>query len=154
MSILSFIINIFILILFFFHSSSSSSSSSSSPCHSRLWTTDYAYCCYSAQGYIHCLDNWSVVCLTATKFEPFIRGCIQKFPDWVVTKYTLTINIRWEATQRVMAAKLARLTHKITIQLQLVAESCTICSSRQSGNFWIHPRTFCVEPRVGKCCVW
>jgi hypothetical protein len=29
-----------------------------------------------------------------------------------------------------MAAKLTRLTHKITMQLHLVAESCTICSSR------------------------
>jgi hypothetical protein len=29
-----------------------------------------------------------------------------------------------------MAAKLARLIHKIAIQLHLVAESCTICSSR------------------------
>jgi hypothetical protein len=28
-----------------------------------------------------------------------------------------------------MAAKLTRLTHKIVIQLYLVAESCTICSS-------------------------
>jgi len=28
-----------------------------------------------------------------------------------------------------MAAKLTRLTHKIAIQLHLVAESCTICSS-------------------------
>jgi hypothetical protein len=36
----------------------------------------------------------------------------------------------WEATYRVMAANLTRLTHKIAIQLQLVAESCTICSSR------------------------
>jgi hypothetical protein len=32
-------------------------------------------------------------------------------------------------TQRFMAAKLTRLTHKIAIQLHLVAESCTICSS-------------------------
>jgi hypothetical protein len=32
-------------------------------------------------------------------------------------------NTRWEATQRVMAAKLTRLTHKIAIQLHLVAES-------------------------------
>jgi hypothetical protein len=31
---------------------------------------------------------------------------------------------------KVMAAKLARLTHRIAIQLHLVAESCTICSSR------------------------
>jgi len=29
-----------------------------------------------------------------------------------------------------MEAKLTRLTHKIAIQLQLVAESCIICSSR------------------------
>jgi hypothetical protein len=29
-----------------------------------------------------------------------------------------------------MCAKLTRLTHKIAIQLHLVAESCTICSSR------------------------
>jgi hypothetical protein len=29
-----------------------------------------------------------------------------------------------------MAAKLTRLIHKIAIQLHLVAESCTICSSR------------------------
>jgi len=31
-----------------------------------------------------------------------------------------------------MAAKLARLIHKIAIQMYLVAESCTICSSRSS----------------------
>jgi hypothetical protein len=29
-----------------------------------------------------------------------------------------------------MAAKLARLTHRIAIQLHLVVESCTICNSR------------------------
>jgi len=29
-----------------------------------------------------------------------------------------------------MAAKLTRLTHKIVTQLHIVAESCTICSSR------------------------
>jgi len=29
-----------------------------------------------------------------------------------------------------MAAKLTRLTHKIAIQLHVVAGSCTICSSR------------------------
>jgi hypothetical protein len=29
-----------------------------------------------------------------------------------------------------MVAKLTRLTHKIAIQLHIVAESCTICSSR------------------------
>jgi hypothetical protein len=48
-----------------------------------------------------------------------------------VTKSTITtINTHWEATQRVSAAKLTKLTHKIAIQLHLVAESYTICSSR------------------------
>jgi hypothetical protein len=43
---------------------------------------------------------------------------------------TTTINTSWEATQRVIVAKLTRLTHKIAIKLHLVAESCTICNSR------------------------
>jgi hypothetical protein len=38
-----------------------------------------------------------------------------------------------------MAAKLTRLTHKIAIQLHLVAESCTICSSRSKAA---SPETF------------
>jgi hypothetical protein len=46
-----------------------------------------------------------------------------------MTKYTLTtIKTCWEATQRVMATKLTRLTHRKAMQLHLVAESCTICS--------------------------
>jgi len=50
---------------------------------------------------------------------------------WSITKYTLTtINTYWEAIQMVMASKLTRLTHKIAIQLLLVAASCTICNSR------------------------
>jgi hypothetical protein len=40
------------------------------------------------------------------------------------------IATRLEGTQRVMAAELTRLTHKIAIQLLIVAQSCTICSSR------------------------
>jgi hypothetical protein len=60
----------------------------------------------------------------------FVLACIQKFPDWVLTKYTLTTINTQEATQRAMAAKLTRLTHKMTIQLHLAAESCTICSCR------------------------
>jgi len=43
---------------------------------------------------------------------------------------TTTISTRWEARQSVMAAKLTRLSHKIAIQLYLVAQSCIICSSR------------------------
>jgi hypothetical protein len=43
---------------------------------------------------------------------------------------SITINTHLEATQRAMAAELTRLTHRRAIQLHLVAESCTICSSR------------------------
>jgi hypothetical protein len=46
-----------------------------------------------------------------------------------VTKSTTT-NFRWEATQRVVASKLTIPTNKIAIQLHLVAENCSICSSR------------------------
>jgi hypothetical protein len=60
-----------------------------------------------------------------------IRGISKSFRTKSIKKYTLTtINTRWEATQGVMAAKLTRMTHKVAIQLHLVAESCTICSSR------------------------
>jgi arginine/ornithine N-succinyltransferase beta subunit len=51
-------------------------------------------------------------------------------------KYTLTLGITQEATQRVMVAKLTRLTHKIAIQVHLVAESCTICSSHSRQPVW------------------
>jgi len=46
------------------------------------------------------------------------------------------MNTRLEGTQRVMAVKLNRLTHKIAIQLHIVAESCTICSSRSRLPVW------------------
>jgi hypothetical protein len=42
-----------------------------------------------------------------------------------------------------MAAKLTRLTHKIAIQLHLVAETCTICSSRPQAA---SPETFKYTP--------
>jgi hypothetical protein len=59
------------------------------------------------------------------------EGVSNSFRTESITRYTLTtINTRWEATQRVMAAKLARMTYQIAIQVHLVAESCTICSSR------------------------
>jgi len=41
-----------------------------------------------------------------------------------------------------MTAKLTRVTHKIVIQLHLVAEGCTIAvlaPGSQSRNFWIYP---------------
>jgi hypothetical protein len=58
------------------------------------------------------------------------EGVSKSFQTESITKYMLTtINASWEATQRVTAAKLTRLIHKISIKLHLVAESCTICSS-------------------------
>jgi hypothetical protein len=63
------------------------------------------------------------------------EGVSKSFRTESILKYTITFDItRWEATQRVMAAKLTGLIHKIAIQLHLVAES--------SGNFWIHPRIY------------
>jgi hypothetical protein len=62
---------------------------------------------------------------------PSYEGVSKSFRTESITRYTLTIiNTRWETTQRVIAAKLTRLTYKITTQLHLVAESFTICSSR------------------------
>jgi hypothetical protein len=59
------------------------------------------------------------------------EGVSKSFRTESVTRYMLTFGItRCEATQRVMAAKLTTLAHKIAIKLHLVAESCTICSSR------------------------
>jgi hypothetical protein len=59
------------------------------------------------------------------------EGVPKSFRTESITKYTLTnMNTRWDVTQRVMAAKLIRRTHKIAIYLHLVAESCTIFSSR------------------------
>jgi hypothetical protein len=63
--------------------------------------------------------------------KPTHEGVSRSFRTESITKYMLTTtNTRWEATQRVMAAKLTTLTHKIAIKLHLVAESSTICSSR------------------------
>jgi len=54
-----------------------------------------------------------------------------------------------------MAAKLTKLSHKIAIQLHLVAESCTVCGSRtrrpvlkllvtSSYNGWLHEIESCL----------
>jgi hypothetical protein len=59
------------------------------------------------------------------------KGVSKSFRTEPITKYTLPFGItRWEETQRVMAAKLIKLIHKIAIQLHLVAKS-----GGQSGNF-------------------
>jgi hypothetical protein len=92
---------------------------------------------YHITTWCHNLEDYDLVCL----FLPvggFIpekpaanKGVSKSFRTESVTQYMLTFGITcWEATQRVMAAKLTRLTHRIVIQLHLVAESCTICSSR------------------------
>jgi hypothetical protein len=53
-----------------------------------------------------------------------------------IKKYTsTTINTRCEATQKVMAAKLIRLTHKIEIQLHLVAESSLHAASPETFGY-------------------
>jgi hypothetical protein len=88
----------------------------------KYYEPEEGNCIYSAHG-------WKYFEATGglnrnSEAEKLLRACIQKFPDWVITKST--INTRWEA----MAVKLTRLTHKIAIQLYLVAESCTICSFR------------------------
>jgi hypothetical protein len=65
--------------------------------------------------------------MNLTRYE----GVTKSFRTESITKYTLTtINTRWVAIQRIMATKLTRDIHKIAIQLHLVAESRTICSSR------------------------
>jgi hypothetical protein len=67
----------------------------------------------------------------------YYEGVSRSFRTDSITKYTLTFDItRWEATQRVMAVKLTRLIHKTVIQLHLVAESCTICSSHSRRPVW------------------
>jgi hypothetical protein len=65
-----------------------------------------------------------------------IRGCIQKFPDWVDNEVNDNNSKHLRSITRVMVAKLSRLTHKIVVQLHLVAESCTIYSSRSRQPVW------------------
>jgi len=66
------------------------------------------------------------------KFYVFMyEGVSKSFRTESIKKYILTFGItRSSPLQRVMEAKLTRLTHKIAIQLHIMAESCTICSSR------------------------
>jgi len=61
------------------------------------------------------------------------KGVPKGFWTELIMKST---NTGWEATQRVMVAKCTRLTHKIEIQLHLVAKSCTICSSCSRQPVW------------------
>jgi hypothetical protein len=59
------------------------------------------------------------------------EGISKRFRTESITKYMLTFGTtRCYPVQRVIAAELTRLTHKIEIKLYLVPESCSICSSR------------------------
>jgi len=63
--------------------------------------------------------GWPLTPLLPTlRMRGAMLGCIHKFPNWID-------NTRWETTQM-----LTGLSHRIAIQLHLVAESYTICSSR------------------------
>jgi hypothetical protein len=61
-----------------------------------------------------------------TYIHTYIRGCNQKFPDWVDEEIYAYNNKHSRTNTKGYGGK----THKIAIQLHLVAESCTICSSR------------------------
>jgi hypothetical protein len=70
------------------------------------------------------MNNCHILNTNPGHFLMLYEGVSKCFRTESITKYTLkTINTRSEATQRVMAVKLIRLTHKIAIQLRLVAES-------------------------------
>jgi hypothetical protein len=80
-----------------------------------------------------CVCRYILIILPGMHYE----GVSKSFRTKLITKYMLTtINTCWEATQMVVVAKLTRLTHKIAIQLCLVAESCTICSSCSRWPVW------------------
>jgi hypothetical protein len=65
-------------------------------------------------------------------------GVFKSFWAESITKYMLRTINTLEETQRVMLAKLTRLTNKIVIQLHLVAESYTICSFHSRLIFGSH----------------
>jgi hypothetical protein len=66
------------------------------------------------------------------KYNPMLYESISKsFRTESITKYTLTFGVTCCChLQRGMVTKLTRLIHKIAIELHLVTDSCTICSSR------------------------
>jgi hypothetical protein len=65
-----------------------------------------------------------------TDHRMYIEGVPKSFRTELVMKYKLTtIKTHSKATQMVMVAKLTILTHKIALELHLVAEGYTVCSS-------------------------
>jgi hypothetical protein len=77
--------------------------------------------------YCPIFQSWPLCCAWV---EVLCAGVSESSRTESIMKYMLTtINTR-KATKRVKAPKQTSMTHKIAIQLHLVAESCTICSSR------------------------
>jgi hypothetical protein len=84
----------------------------------RVWTTPVQEQPEQKEVLI-CRVLW---CHIASHYVDYVTGFIvsyegvsKSFRTESITKYTpTTINTHWEATQRVMAAKLTRLTHKIS----------------------------------------
>jgi len=68
------------------------------------------------------LTQIRIVNMRNTKVYPKVSGLSHNEINNNNNKHSL------EAIQKVMAAKLTRLTHKIAIQVHIVTESCTICS--------------------------
>jgi hypothetical protein len=59
-----------------------------------------------------------------------VRGCVLKFPDWVDNEIDIDDNKHSFRSNTNACDGKIHLSHKIAIQLLLVAERCTICSSR------------------------
>jgi hypothetical protein len=68
-----------------------------------------------SEGVLQYMATCNALRIYSTLVCLFYEGVSKSFRTESITKSTTTINTRWEATQRVMAAKLTRLTHKITI---------------------------------------
>jgi hypothetical protein len=83
--------------------------------------------------------TWQKIFLGKDKVVPMlkhiieIRGCIQKSPDWVDNE----INSKFtEKKHKGLWLQNSLDWHKIAIQLHLVAESYTVCSSRSRRLVW------------------
>jgi len=96
--------------------------------HSKYFKCQYL-CPTICTIYIYCNTVTLFMAVLYVFGITYVRGCIRSSRTESTTKQTTTINTRWEETQMVMAAKLIRLTHRISKQQHLVTESYTICSS-------------------------
>jgi len=90
--------------------------------------------------------HWNSKWISPVLGESIIRECIQKFPDWVENDvYAYLLHFSFRCNTKGYGDKITRLTHKIAIELHLVAESlpfAVLAPGGQSGNFWIHHHIF------------